>query len=89
MKVRELKNFLELNMDEAKAGSILKTYSHWLAAIFQARRYVTTNPNDLGTLKSLEILELVKLGDKKGQVLVMLTKKGKDLYFDFKKRGYY
>lgn len=89
MDVRELKNFLELKMDEAKAGQVLKTYSHWLAAVFEAGEYVTSNPKDTGPLKSLELIGMVELGESGGRVKARLTKEGKGLYFDFKKRGYY
>jgi len=89
MKVRELKNFLELQTDEASAGQGLKGFAHWVSAIFQAKEYVTGNPKDAETLKKLEKLDIIELQEDKGQTIAVLTKAGKELYQDFFGHGYY
>lgn len=85
MKVRELKNFLELNMPEQQITRALTGFSHWIAAIFKAEEYVIGNPKDMEMLKSLEDLKLVEIRGKKA----VLTKGGKQLYQDFYGHGYY
>ncbi|MBI4181933.1 MAG: hypothetical protein HY520_03125 [Candidatus Aenigmarchaeota archaeon] len=88
MKVRELKNFLELQAGEARAGQLLQTYSHWIAALFQAREYVVGSPKDLPTLHRLAELKLVILHPG-ARTVAELTPAGKKLYQDFYGHGYY
>lgn len=89
MKVRELKNFLELKAGEAEAGAALKGFSHWVSAIFQAKEYVTSNPKDETSLKQLESLGIVELTREKGQLVAVLSPSGRELYKDFYAHGYF
>ena len=89
MKVRELKNFLELQLDESQVTKTLNGYSHWIAAIHKAGEYVTSNPKDTQSLKRLEDLKVVELKEVKGQLVATLTKSGRELYQDFYGHGYY
>jgi predicted methyltransferase len=85
MKVRELKNFLELNMPEQQITKALTSFSHWVAAVFQAKEYVVGNPGDMEMLRKLERLGIVEIKKEKAA----LTKRGKELYHDFYSHGYY
>lgn len=89
MKVRELKNFLELNMDERLITQALTGYSHWINAIFQAGEFVSGNEKDIKNLKSLEELKLIDLTEKAGKMVAVLNKSGKQLYQDFFGHGYF
>lgn len=89
MKVRELKNFLELQMDEARVGKLLTAYAHWISALFAAKEYVVGNPKDQATLRKLEELKLVVLDEEKGQLVARLTPQGRTLYQDFYAHGYF
>lgn len=89
MKVRELKNFLELQMDETQIIPVLNSLSHWVNAIFQAKEYVTSNPKDAQSLRKLQELKVVEVREEKGQTIVTLNKAGQELYQDFYGHGYY
>lgn len=89
MKVRELKNFLELQMDEPKARDSLNRFSHWITAIFQAKEYVTSNPKDVTMLERLKDLNIISLRVEKSQYIAELTSVGRKLYQDFYAHGYY
>lgn len=89
MKVRELKNFMELNMEERRITAVLSSYSHWVNAIFQAKEFITNNPKDMQSLKKLEDLKIIEIQEQKGQFIATLTSSGRELYQDFYGHGYY
>jgi hypothetical protein len=89
MKVRELKNFFELQADEAAAGSLLVGISHWVKAVLEKDGYSTSNPKDVQSLRKLEELKLVELREKSGVHTATLTSSGRELYQDFYGHGYY
>jgi len=89
MNVRELRNFLELQVDESVVTKTLNTYSHWMAALFTAKDYMTSNPKDAVTLEKLKTVGVIELRVDKGQYIARLTKSGRALYQDFYGHGYY
>lgn len=89
MKIRELKNFLELHMDEARAGQMLATFSHWVNAVFQAKEFEARDPKDIESLRKLAELKVVDIREEGGRAVASLNTSGRELYQDFYGHGYY
>lgn len=89
MKLRELKNFLELQVEESQVTRLLSSYSHWINAIFQAKEFATSDQKDIETLKKLSELKVIDVKEEKGQLIASLNKSGRQLYQEFYGHGYY
>ena len=89
MKVRELKNLLELRADDSQMTQALTSFSHWVRTLFEAKEYAVSGPKDRESLRKLELLGVVEFREEKGVVIASLNKSGKKLYQDFYGHGYY
>lgn len=88
MKVRDLKNTLNIVMDETKVDGMLTKISHWTKKL-SAGPYTTANPTEQRNLSNLEDLKIVTLKEEGLQSTVELTKDGKELYQDFFNMAYF
>ncbi len=88
MKVRDLKNRLELVSDEHKVNRQLGVISHWVSRL-KSKGFSTSDPRDVIALAGLERLGIVKLTMENEKAVPQLTEDGENLYKDFMARGYY
>lgn len=91
MKVRDINDFLGLDMNEMQKTKTLTSISHWVRKIRKAKELEVTEDKDKKALDKLELLKIVTLKKvKKGKIYkAKITEEGKELYIDFFKHGYY
>ncbi len=91
MKVRDLKNRLEILIEESKVMPQLIKISHWVNKIHKEKNgeYMTTEPSEIAALKQIGKLGIFELEDQKGATFVKLTEEGKELCNDFVGHGYF
>ncbi len=90
MKVRELKNNLNLMMPEFKVNDQLTAISHWLNKIHSSPKgeYTTSVEKEIKAIKKLKELQLVDFSGSE-TITIKLSETGKKLHGDFQAHNYY
>ncbi len=90
MRVRDLKNQLNLMIPEFKVNDQLTAIAHWLNKVHMCPKgeYTTSSEKEIKTLEKLKRLQLVDF-EVPGTVLVKLSETGKKLHADFQAHNYY
>ncbi|MBI3259227.1 MAG: hypothetical protein HYZ54_07130 [Ignavibacteriae bacterium] len=92
MKIRDLKNNLEQNLNKVRANKYVNSISHWIKKIFDSEKgqYNTNDFNEINTLENLAGIGIVSLTKSPAdEVIAELTPEGKELHKDFIAHGYY
>lgn len=89
MKVRDVKNVLLIEMNEARANDTLTKISHWVRQLYATSEYATDIPQNRKGLELLAMLKIASVARKGEHMTASLTEEGKDLYNDFLAKGYY
>ena len=89
MKLRNLQQFLSLNIEDSAMNKTLTSISHWVKILNQTDSFETSSEKDIATLEKLSALKVVSLKKRGGSAKASITKEGEELYIDFFKHGYY
>ncbi|MBI4163598.1 MAG: hypothetical protein HY512_01935 [Candidatus Aenigmarchaeota archaeon] len=90
MRVRDLKNQLNLMIPEFKVNDQMTAVAHWLNKIHMSPKgeYITSSEKEIKTLEKLKGLKLVDF-EGSGEIKVKLSETGKKLHTDFQAHGYF
>ena len=90
MKVRDLKNQLNLMIPEFKVNDQMTAVAHWLNKIHTSPKgeHTTSSEKEIKTAEKLKGLSLLEFSGE-GTITVKLSEVGKKLHADFQAHGYF